>query len=325
VEYGYLGRSGLQVSRVCLGTMNFGPVIDEEASRGVLDLAIEQGVNFVDSADVYGGPPWGPHNGLTEEILGRWLHDGGPALRDRIVLATKVHGTMGDGPNDKHLSALHIRQAVDASLRRLQTDRIDLYQMHHIDRRTPIDEVYEAFSLLRQQGKILYLGSSNFAGWNLAQYQEFARATGRTGLVSEQSVYSLANRAIELEVVPAARHYGIGLLPWSPLAGGLLGGILRKGDRSRSAKALEAPGVSVEQVERYEALADEWGHEPAELGLAWLLHQPQVASVVSGPRTAAQLTSAIAALDIALSAEQLAALDEVWPGPGGEAPEAYAW
>lgn len=241
--YGYLGRSGIQVSRVCLGTMNLGPYVGEEGSRDILDLAVELGVTFFDTADVYGGPPWGPYNGQTEEFIGRWLADRGPAVRDQIVLATKVHERMGDGPNDRGLSALHIRQAVEGSLRRLNTDRIDLYQMHHIDRHTPIDEIFEAFTVLRQQGKILYLGSSNFAGWNIAQYQEFARAIGHTGLVSEQTMYNLASRVPELEVVPAALNYGIGLLPYSPLASGLLGGILQGRPRAIGRPAQPPGGI----------------------------------------------------------------------------------
>ncbi|SDR86468.1 aldo/keto reductase [Microterricola viridarii] len=325
MRYTYLGRSGVSVSRLCLGTMNFGPVIDEQASVGLLDAATEAGINFIDTADVYGGAPWGDLNGQTEEIIGRWLSARGAARRDQVVLATKAYGDMGDGPNDRHLSALHIRRAVDASLRRLQTDYIDLFQMHHIDRHTPLDEIFEALTLLRQQGKIVYLGSSNFAGWNLAQYQEFARATSRTGLVSEQSVYNLAQRSLELEVIPAAQHYGIGLLPWSPLAGGLLGGVLAKAAKSRSAGVVETLGARRGAVEAYEAFAAARGHGPGDLALAWLLHQPAVTAPVVGPRTGEQLQGALRALEISLSDADLAELDQIWAGPGGQAPEAYAW
>lgn len=293
--------------------------------REILDVAVESGINFIDTANVYGGPPLGEQNGQTEEIIGRWIADHGDGFRDRIVLATKVYGRVGDGPNDEHLSAAHIRRAIENSLRRLKTDHVDLYQMHHIDRRTPIDEIFEAFTVLRDQGKILYLGSSNFAGWNLAQYQEFARATGRIGLVSEQSTYSLVNRALELEVIPAALNYGVGVLPYSPLAGGVLAGILQKADLSRSAGSLSQPGVTVEKVTRYESLAKDFGFTPAELGISWLLHQPAVTAPVVGPSKLSHLTSAIAAVGRVLSADQLAELDAVWPGRGGAAPEAYAW
>ena len=321
MKYTRLGRSGATVSRIALGTMNFGPVIGREPSYEILDLALENGITFIDTADVYGGGPWGDNPGQSEALLGDWMRDRG--VRDQLVVATKVHGPMGQGPNDQGLSAVHIRAGVDASLRRLGTDRIDLMQMHHIDRSVPVDEVLDAFTTLRDQGKIVYLGSSNFAGWNLAQYQEQATAHRQIGLVTEQSVYNLAQRTVELEVVPAALNYGIGLLPWSPLASGQLGGVLQKADRSRS-KDLDL-GERRPRIEEYERYAGSRGLDPAELALAWLLHQPVVTAPVVGPRTAAQLTGAIAALDIALGDSELAELDRIWPGPGGQAPEAYAW
>ncbi|WP_166346500.1 aldo/keto reductase [Phytoactinopolyspora limicola] len=326
MEYTSLGRSAVRVSRLCLGTMNFGPVVSEKESYAILDQAVEAGVNFIDTADVYGSGPFGDHYGQSEEILGRWLAARGPAHREQVVLATKVHGPMGTGPNDAGLSAVHIRHAIEGSLRRLNTDYIDLYQMHHIVRDAPVEEIYEAFGVLRQQGKIVYVGSSNFAGWHLAQDQELARTAGHVGLVSEQSLYNLAARTVELEVLPAAQHYGIGILPWSPLAGGLLGGILGKPDRSRSARAAEAMTPDRRrQVERYEELAARLGVGAAELAVAWLLHQPAVTAPIIGPRTGEQLDGALRALDISLDAETLTELDEIWPGPGGEAPEAYAW
>ncbi len=321
MQYTRLGRAGAKVSRLALGTMNFGPVIDEDASRGILDRAVEAGVDFIDTADVYGGGRWGDHNGQSEEILGRWMQDRGN--RDDLVVATKVFGSMGDRPNNRGLSAIHIRAAVDASLRRLGTDRIDLYQMHHIDRDVPIDEVLSAFSILREQGKIVYLGSSNFAGWHIARMHEIAVASGYPAPVTEQSLYNLAERTVELEVAPAATEYGMGLLPWSPLAGGQLGGVLAKSDRSRS--SLDALGDRRPQIERYEEFCRELGIRPGVVALAWLLHQPSVTAPVVGPRTIDQLESAIEALDVTLDAETLAELDRVWPGPGGTAPEAYAW
>ncbi|MGA1836059.1 aldo/keto reductase [Herbiconiux sp. 11R-BC] len=322
MKYTRLGHSGATVSRIALGTMNFGPVIGPEESFGILDLAVENGVNFIDTADVYGGGPWGPNEGQSEEILGDWMRERGN--RDSLVVATKVHGPMGDGPNDRGLSAVHFRAAVDASLRRLGTDRIDLYQMHHIDREVPVDEVLDAFTTLAAQGKIVYLGSSNFAGWNIAQYREHAESRRQLPIVTEQSVYNLAQRTLELEVVPAALNYGMGLLPWSPLASGQLGGVLRKADRARS-KDLSHLGARRPQIERYEAFAEQNGVDPAELALAWLLHQPVVTAPVVGPRTAAQLTGALAALELSLDQAQLDELDRIWPGPGGQAPEAYAW
>lgn len=321
MQYTRLGRAGARVSRLALGTMNFGPVIDEEASFAILDRAVDAGVDFIDSADVYGGRPWGDLPGQSEEILGRWMSARGN--RDDLVVATKVHGTMGPRPNDRGLSALHIRTAVEASLRRLGTDRIDLYQMHHIDREVPLDEVLSAFSTLREQGKIVYLGSSNFAGWHLARVQEVAAAAGYPAPVTEQSVYNLAQRVVELEVVPAAAEYGMGLLPWSPLASGQLGGVLAKADRSRS--RLDALGDRRPAIERYEEFCAELGIHPGVVAIAWLLHQPTVTAPVIGPRTIEQLDSAVAALDVVLDAATLAELDRIWPGPGGPAPEAYAW
>ncbi|MBT2484403.1 MULTISPECIES: aldo/keto reductase [unclassified Microbacterium] len=322
MKYTKLGRAGARVSRIALGTMNMGPVIGEEESFEILDAAFEAGVNFFDTADVYGGRPWGDEPGQTEELVGRWLSSRGH--RDEIVLATKVYGRMGAGVNDEGLSSLNIRRAVEASLRRLQTDRIDLYQMHHIDKGVHVDEVQDAFSRLADQGKIVYVGSSNFAGWNIAQYQENAVAGRRQPLVTEQSVYSLAKRTVELEVAPAAAEYGMGLLPWSPLAGGELAGVLRKTDTSRS-DAARLSGHRREQVERYERFADDRGVDPAALGLAWLLHQPTVTAPIVGPRRMPHLHSALASLDIELTEEDLAELDRIWPGPGGPAPEAYAW
>ncbi|HBX5932726.1 TPA: hypothetical protein MH595_09360 [Klebsiella pneumoniae] len=227
MNYTHLGRTGLKVSRLCLGTMNFGDVTDEKTSARILDEALEAGINFIDTADVYGteqSPDIQQGSGLSEEIIGRWLQQGG--RRERIVLATKVYQPMGPGPNDRRLSAYHIRKACEDSLRRLKTDHIDVYQMHHIDRHTPWEEIWQAMELLVQQGKVLYIGSSNFAGWDIATAQSVATARHFLGLVAEQSLYNLTARTIELELIPACRHFGLGLIPWSPLAGGLLGGVL---------------------------------------------------------------------------------------------------
>jgi aryl-alcohol dehydrogenase-like predicted oxidoreductase len=323
MQYVRLGRTGLQVSRLCLGTMNFGPHTPEAESVAIMDRALELGINFFDTANVYG---WKTGEGVTEQIIGRWLAQGG-GRRERVVLATKVYGRMGKGPNEQRLSAFHIRRACDESLRRLQTDHIDLYQMHHIDRDTPWDEIWQAFEVLVAQGKVLYVGSSNFAGWHLVQANAAAAARHFLGLVSEQSFYNLAARTVELEVVPACRALGLGLIPWSPLSGGLLGGALgklndgrRASDRLRQMVEGKRP-----QLEAYERLCRELGESPADVALAWLLGQPAVSAPIIGPRTMEQLTGSLRAIELTLSAETLKRLDEIWPGPGGEAPEAYAW
>jgi aryl-alcohol dehydrogenase-like predicted oxidoreductase len=322
MQYSRLGRSGLKVSRLCLGTMNFGPQASEADSFAIMDKALELGINFFDTANRYGGRIG---IGATEEIIGRWLAQGG--RRERIVLATKVYGALGEGPNDRGLTAYHIRRACEESLRRLQTDHIDLYQMHHIDRTVPWEEIWQAMEQLVREGKVLYVGSSNFAGWQIAQANSLAAARQFMGLISEQSLYNLNARMIELEVIPACRAYGVGIIPWSPLAGGLLGGALQKAATGRRADEHAQQNVEKyrKQLEAYEALCRELGEQPADLALAWLLHNPVVTAPIIGPRTLDQLTGSIRALEIQLSDETLAQLDQIWPGPGGEAPEAYAW
>jgi aryl-alcohol dehydrogenase-like predicted oxidoreductase len=323
MDYTHLGRSGLSVSRLCLGTMNFGPQTEEDDSFAIMDRAHEVGLNFFDTANVYG---WKKGEGVTEQIIGRWFAQG-DGRRERTVLATKLYGSMSDWPNDTFLSALNIRRACEASLRRLQTDYIDVYQMHHVDRSTPWEEIWEAFEVLRLQGKVLYAGSSNFAGWHIAQAQEAARARHFLGLVSEQSIYNLLTRAVELEVIPAAQAYGLGVIPWSPLHGGLLGGVLRKqseGRRRAEGRAKEALESHRDQIERYEALCDEIGVPPALVALAWLLQRPGVTAPIIGPRTPAQLDEALQALEITLDETTLARLDDIFPGHR-TAPEDYAW
>ena len=325
MQYVHLGRTGLSVSRICLGTMNFGPVTSKEDSFAIMDSAHAHGINFFDSANVYG---WSD-KGLTERIVGEWFAQG-DGRRERTVLATKLYGDMGDWPNDGKLSALNIRRACDASLKRMQTDYIDLYQMHHVDRSTPWDEIWEAMEVLRNQGKVIYVGSSNFAGWHLAQAQETAARRGQLGLVSEQSIYNLVERTVELEVLPAAEAYGIGVIPWSPLHGGLLGGVIRKmadGTTSRSASGRAADALEKHRpaIEAWEQFCAERGEDPADVALAWLLHQPAVTAPIVGPRTGAHLDGALKALDITLDEAALARIDEMFPGPGGTAPEAYAW
>jgi aryl-alcohol dehydrogenase-like predicted oxidoreductase len=319
MDYRFLGRTGLRVSPLCLGTMNFGPETDEATSHQIMDAALDAGINFFDTADVYGARE-------TEQIIGRWFNRG-DGRRDKVVLATKVYGGRDPWPNTSRLSALHIRQACEDSLRRLQTDHIDLYQMHHIDRDSPWDEIWQAMELLVAQGKILYVGSSNFAGWHLVQANETARRRGSLGLVSEQSLYNLRARTVELEVLPAAEAYGIGILPWSPLGGGLLGGALQKaaGGRRGAERVTKLAERHRDQLEAWEGLCAERGEQPADVALAWLLHQRAVTAPIIGPRTMEQFTGSLRALDVTLEPDALDALDKIFPGPGGAAPEAYAW
>ena len=330
VKHVRLGNHGALVSNLCLGTMNFGWVTSEEESFRIMDRALELGINFFDTADVYG---WAVQHGTTEEIIGRWFAQGG-GRRDAVVLATKVYnpvtrkGALAEPNSDgRNLSAYKIRKHCEGSLKRMQTDWIDLYQMHHIDRACPWDETWQAFGALVNQGKVVYVGSSNFAGWDIATACQEASKRGMTGLVSEQSIYHLDNRMIELEVIPSCRHYGLGLIPWSPLGGGLLGGALEKAKAGRRMSEDFAKQVEKKrpQLEAYEALCREIGHEPGEVALAWLLHNPAVTAPIIGPRTLDQLESAVRATEIALDAEVLAKLDAIFPGPGGEAPKAYAW
>lgn len=319
----HLGRTGLKVSLLCLGTMNFGPETTETDSYAIMDRALEHGINFFDTANVYG---WKKGEGITEQIVGRWFAQGG-GRREKVVLATKLYGAMGDWPNESRLSALHIKRACEGSLKRLQTDYIDLYQMHHIDRSAPWEEVWQAMEQLYREGKILYVGSSNFAGWHIAQAQELAKQRHFMGLVCEQSLYNLIDRMIELEVIPACEAYGLGVIPWSPLKGGILGGALKavQAGRRASERAQKAIEKHRTQLEAYEALCDQLGEEPANVALAWLLHNKVVTAPIIGPRTMAQLDGSLRAIEIQLSEETLGKLDEIFPGPGGPAPEAYAW
>ncbi|MEU2946573.1 aldo/keto reductase [Nocardiopsis alba] len=325
MDYAHLGRSGLLVSKVGLGCMNFGDATGEQEAFTVMDRAVELGVNFFDTADVYGGPQRPDMEkdfGTSEEIIGRWLKKSG--RRDDIVLATKAYQPMGLGPNDRRLSAYHLKRACEASLRRLQTDHIDLYQMHHVDRATPFEEIWQAMEQLIAEGKITYVGSSNFAGWDVATAQLKAEARHLLGLVSEQSLYNLTNRAIEQELIPALKHFGVGLIPWSPLAMGMLAG-KREGEKTVRRAALgERFTAFADRLNAYEALCSELGHTPAEVAQAWLLHRPIVSTLIAGSRTVGQLEAAVEALNVRLDADALDELDRIWPGPG-EAPQSYAW
>ncbi len=323
MQYTRLGRTALSVSKLCLGTMNFGPQTSEAESFAIMDKALELGINFFDTANVYG---WKLGEGITEQIIGRWFAQGG-GRREKVVLATKLYNRMSEWPNGRGLSAYHIKRATEDSLRRLQTDHIDLQQMHHVDRSAPWEEIWQAYEQLVREGKVTYAGSSNFAGWHIAQANAAAQARHFLGLVSEQSLYNLNARTIELEVIPACEHYGLGLIPWSPLAGGLLGGVLKKLKDGRRASADMQKNVETHRtkIEAYEKFCKKLGEQPADVGLAWLLHNKTVTAPIIGPRTVGQLAGSLRALDIKLDAAALKKLDEIFPGPGGAAPEAYAW
>ena len=329
--YRRLGRTALNVGRLAVGTVNFGWLTNEEDSFTILDSALDRGLNLIDTSNNYNA-------GITESLLGRWFASG--SKREQVVLATKCYSPPTEfgsrdpmrasgnwvGPNQRGLSAKHIIEACNASLKRLNTDYIDLYQMHHIDRAAPFEEVWQAFETLIAQGKVIYVGSSNFAGWQIAKACERARVRNFLGPVSEQSTYSLLNRTVELEVIPACRDYGLGFIPYSPLGGGLLGAAAGAEDGKRSKGMLgSASEARRRQLADYAALCKELGHHPADVAIAWVAANPDVTAPIIGPRTLQQLDSALRGLEITLGADVLARLDALFPGPGGEAPEAYAW
>ena len=321
MEYRQLGKSALKISTLCLGTMNFGPRTSEEESFAIMDDAMEAGINFFDTANQYGGKLG---VGATEVIVGKWLTQN-PQHREKIVLATKVHQPMSDDVNDRGLSARHIRMACEASLKRLNVDHIDLYQMHHIDRAAPAEEIWQAMDQLISQGKITYVGSSNFPGWKIAQMNEKAQARHSLGLVSEQSLYNLVERSAELEVIPACKEYGLGVITWSPLSGGLLALNDDDGTGRRQSKSIKSAAQSrSDQLSRYGDLCKSIGETPSALALAWLLNQSGVTSNIIGPGSRAQLASVLHVPTMQISQETLATIDEIFP-PIGTAPEAYAW
>jgi len=326
MAYRKFGNTGLMIGPLALGTVNFSWLTDEPDSFAILDKAFELGLNLIDTSDNYNA-------GQTEALLGRWFAQGG-GRRERTVLATKAYSAPMEwgsadpvkrsgswvGPNQRGLSAKHIREACDASLTRLGVDYIDLYQMHHVDRNTRWEEIWQAMEVLVQQGKVLYVGSSNFAGWHIAQAQESAKARNFLGLVSEQSVYNLMKRTVELEVIPAAKAYGMAFIPYSPLGGGALGGRPTDNDTGRRTYMTRPTAV-----DDFQALCESLGHAPAAVALAWVARQPGVTVPIVGPRTMAQLDASLSALEITLDDEAWTRIDALFPGPGGPAPEAYAW
>ncbi len=325
MEYTYLGKSGMKVSRLCLGTMNFGPRTEEKEAYRIMDAALDAGVNFFDTANVYGGEE---NRGWTEEIIGRWFALGG-GRREKVILATKVFGNMQHpviDPNEGGgLSAYKIRRHLEDSLRRLQTDHIELYQMHHVDRNVSWDELWNAFDVAIHQGKIGYVGSSNFAGRDLVKAQYEAKSRGYLGLVSEQHKYSLLCRLPELEVLPAAEEHGIGVIAWSPLDGGVLNGIMKPEQGSRASTQLGKLEQLQPQLEQFSKLCAELGESEATVALAWTLVHPAMTAPIIGPRTLKQFEDSLRVVEVKLSGDVLARIDEIFPGPGGDAPKAYAW
>jgi aryl-alcohol dehydrogenase-like predicted oxidoreductase len=324
----------MKVSRICLGTMHFGNRTPEDDAFAIMDRALEMGINFWDTANVYSGP--GELRGTSETIIGRYFQ-ARPGSRDRVVLATKVFGPMEDvnDPNyERGVSAYKVRKHVEDSLRRLQTDRIDLYQVHHIDRTITLEEFWGMFEQHIAAGKVLYMGSSNFPGWGLAKYQMAALQRGSVGFVSEQTMYNLLCRWPELEVLPAALDIGIGVIPYMPLAGGILTAKTASQTGSRTASVEDEYGIAVhsEQIKEYQGLCGDLGESPVAVAIAWTLAQPAVASAIVGIRTVAHLDAMERASELNLDADTLARLDEIFDTNAGRpirtgqpAPEAYAW
>jgi aryl-alcohol dehydrogenase-like predicted oxidoreductase len=333
MEYTKLGRSNLTVSRICLGTMHFGSATSEEDAFKIMDRALELGIHFFDTANVYGGKGG---RGKTEEIMGRWFRQGG-GRRERVVLATKVYGNMADEsiPNEERgVSAYKVRKHAADSLRRLQTDHVDLYQVHHIDRRITAEEFWGTFERLVNNGDVLYVGTSNFPGWGLAKFQMQALQRGFMGFVSEQTQYNLLNRIPELEVIPAALDFGIGILAYMPLAGGLLTGKKQAVEGSRTRSVEREYGLSLSEDAQFAAfsqLCQEMGEKEHVVAIAWTLANPAVSSAIVGVRRLEHLDGMERAAGLHLDRETMERLDQIFninrgrPLQPGPAPEAYAW
>lgn len=320
MEHGYLGASGLKVSELCLGTMHFGGPCDERASRAILDAFAEAGGTFIDTADVY-------HGGESEAVLGRWLKN---RDRDGFVIATKVWGTTGPGPNDGGLSRKHILSAVEASLRRLGTDYIDVYYTHVYDNRTPLEETLRTLDGLVTAGKVRYLGASNLTGWQLQKSVEVARANGLVGYSALQPLYNLLDRETEWELLPVCRNEGLGLMPWSPLRGGWLSGRFRRGMDAPPEGSVIAEATAKGLPQGWDRYATErtWdvldvlhdtaaalGRTPAQVALRWLLQTPGVTAPIIGPRTPEHAADSLGATAFTLDDERMARLTEVGAKP----------
>ena len=333
MHYTSLGKSNLQVSNICLGTMHFGNRTSEEDAFKIMDRALEMGINFWDTANVYSGSG---RRGTSEAIIGRYFQSN-PGSRDRVVLATKVYGPMEDvdDPNyERRVSAYKVRKHVNDSLERLQTDRIDLYQVHHFDRAITLEEFWGTFEKLITDGKVLYMGSSNFPGWGLAKFQMAAMQRKSMGFISEQTMYNLLCRWPELEVLPAAQNMGIGIIPYMPLAGGILTAKVQSVGGSRTASVENEYGIAVssDQIRAYQELCSDLGESPVAVAIAWTLTQPAVSSAIVGIRTLSHLDDMERASELKLTKETLTHLDELFDvnqgrpiRTGKSAPEAYAW
>jgi aryl-alcohol dehydrogenase-like predicted oxidoreductase len=315
MEYRTLGRSGVKVAPLALGTMNFGNLTAEDEAVRILHTAVDNGINLVDTADSY-------NNGESERIIGRAFSQGLP--RQKVVLATKVFFPVGDGPNDEGASRLHILQACEDSLQRLQTDVIDLYQMHRPSFTIPIDESLSALTDLVRQGKVRYIGCSTFPGWKVVEALLTSEIKGYARFITEQPPYNLLDRRIENELVPLAQAYGLGILPWSPLAMGMLAGRYPvDGSFPADSRAAQIGGIYADRINRkaaeagirMAALAQERGLEPSHMALAWVKDQPGVTAPIYGPRTLAQMENALPVLEMHLNEADRAALDEINP-PG---------
>ena len=320
MDYRTLGRAGVEVSPLCLGCMNFGGPTSEEDSIRIIERALDAGINFIDTANVY-------NDGVSEEIVGKALR----GRRDQVVLATKVHGTRGPGPNDSGNSRYHILREVENSLRRLQTDHIDLYQLHRPDPKTPPDEQLSALDDLVRQGKVRYIGTSTFPAWQLCELQWISELRRYERMVCEQPPYSILCRTAEKRVLRFCAEYKVAVIPWSPLAGGWLTGKYRKDkpfpENSRAERRGEDPDnpevhKRLDVIEDLVGVASDCGATLSQLALAWLLQNPVVTSPIIGPRTMAQLEDNLGALNVAMTAELRKTIDGIVPpgtdlfGPG---------
>ena len=322
MKYKKLGKTGLNVSRLCLGTMNFGSGTSKEESFKIMDAALDAGINFFDTANNYGFLT--NDQGITEKVIGEWFAQGG-GRREKVVLATKAHEDMfdpNDGPNSAPgLSTYKIRRHFEASLKRLQTDHVELFYMHHIDRSVEPAEMWASFERLFNQGLIDYVGTSNFPAWQLARYQGEAKMRNFIGTVVEQDKYNLMERRPEMELLPAVEGLGLGFTPWSPMNGGLLAGEAGRND------PLKRGGLNAQttkQIEAYSKLCKEAGIKEAHMALAWLLADERVTAPMVGSGSLEQLEDVLKAVEIELTGDILDELDKIFPGPG-ESPENYGW
>ena len=328
--YNKIGQSGLYVSRICLGTMAFGRLCDEKESFRIMDEAVEKGITFFDTANIYG-------RGASEEIIGKWFAQGG-GRREKIVLITKFNAPMGEADGAKNkpgLSAWKIRRHLDDSLRRLQTDHVEIYMMHRVDRSVAWKELWPAFKVAYFQGKFDYVASSAFSATDLCTCQEYAESIGMMGLICDQHRYNLVTRQPELEVIPALRRLGMGLMCYSPVGGGHLSGHAMSDPGPRT-KGRQLHDYQIEQLTKFKAFAEKMGVPEAIIAQAWLLHNPMVSSILSGPRTLDMLHDTIKALDVTFTEEQIKELETIFPSHGMnkqgtlvtehvEATDAYNW